>query len=339
MEQENPDPMETGSTVAMLQAEIQKTIEFYCGEPTLRAAMLRAVARPGFALHSEAPCRAGFLTLEIYRVISGPPSVAAIQAAVAVELHMQTAYLFDSVADRDKGTGDDLNAAEELALAIGLLTCGQSAVVEAILAAGRQGSSLRSLMQWVRDCGSNCCTGQFLDARLEKQCSATAEESLKMTTLKAGSLGRFATGLGARMATEDPEIVNLSGQFGFNLFTYFQLVDDLRDACPAQSAQTDLKQHKKTLPVVFFHNSRTERNPRVVCSIILSEACDVTKVDARLEFEASGARAFGAIAAEAFLNRAKSNLADIKHRLGTVGSLERFVRSFEITPQDVLVTS
>ncbi len=51
-----------------------------------------------------------------------------------------------------------------------------------------------------------------------------------MTSLKAGSLGRFAAGLGASMATDDPEIVDLCGDFGFNLFTYLQLVDDLRDA-------------------------------------------------------------------------------------------------------------
>jgi hypothetical protein len=98
-------------------------------------------------------------------------------------------------------------------------------------------------------------------------------------------------------------------------------------------------QHKKTLPAVFFHNSLTERNPEVVCSIIPSEVCEGAKADAWQKFESSGARAFGAIAAEAFLNRAKSNLAGIKNRLGTVGNLERFVRSFEITPQEVGVNS
>ena len=339
MEQGNPVPVDTGSIVAMLRAEIRKTIDLYCGESTFQGALLRALARPGFALHSEAPCQAGVLTLEVYRVISGPPSVAAIQAAVAVELHMQAAYLFDNVADRDKSQSDDLSAGEELALAIGLLSCGQAAVCEAAFAAGRHGSGLHSMMRLVAECASQCCTGQFLDAYLERQPMATAEEALKMTSLKAGGLGRFATGLGASMATEDPEMVKLSGEFGFNLFTYLQLVDDLRDAFKAQDLQGDLMQHKKTLPVVFFHNSLTERNPEVVCSIIPSEVCEGAKADPWQRFESSGARVFGAITAEAFLNRAKSNLADIKNRLGTVGNLERFVRSFEITPQEVVVNS
>jgi geranylgeranyl pyrophosphate synthase len=301
--------------------------------------MLRALARPGFVLYPQAPCRAGILSLEVYRTIAGPPGAAAIQAAVAVELHMQAAYMFDNVADRDKGPSDDLSPAEELALAIGLLSCGQAATVEAAYTADLNGSGLRSLLQWSRNCASSCCAGQFLDAYLEKRPLATTEEALKMTSLKAGSLGRFATGLGARVATEDPEIVSLCGEFGFNLFTYLQLIDDLRDACPAPDLQRDLMRHKKTLPLVFFHNSLVERNPGVVCSIIPPEAWGKTGANICQEFEASGARIFAAIAAEAFLNRAKSNLAGIKSRLETVGNLEHFVSSFEITPREVVANS
>ena len=259
-----------------------------------------------------------------------------MQAAVAVELHMQAAYLFDNVADHDKSPSDDLSPAEELALAIGLLSCGQSALCEAAFAAGRHGAGLRSLLLWAGDCAVKCCTGQFLDAYLEKQSVVTTEEALKMTSLKAGSLGRFAAGLGASMATGDSDIVNLSSEFGFNLFTYLQLVDDLRDACKAHDLQGDLMQHKKTLPVVFFHNSLTISNPEVDCCIIPSEESQEAKADAWRRFESSGSRVFGAIAAEAFLNRAKSNLAGIKSRVGTVDNLERIVSSFEITPQEVV---
>jgi geranylgeranyl pyrophosphate synthase len=259
-----------------------------------------------------------------------------MQAAVAVEFHMQAAYLFDNVADRDKSPSDDLSSAEELAVAIGLLSCGQSALYEAAFAAGRHGAGLRSLLRWAGDCAVKCCTGQFLDAYLEKQPIVTTEEALRMTSLKAGSLGRFAAGLGASMATNDSDIVNLSSEFGFNLFTYLQLVDDLRDACKAHDFQGDLMQHKKTLPLVFFQNSLTESNPEVDCCIIPPEDSQEAKSDGCRRFESSGSRVFGAIAAEAFLNRAKSNLAGIKSRVGTVENLERIVSSFEITPQEVV---
>jgi geranylgeranyl pyrophosphate synthase len=324
---------------AALEAELRRAIDLCFGEPLVRQAVLCALARPGFALHPEASCRAGALALEAYRAISGPPRPPAIQAAAAVELHMQAAYLFDNVADGDKDAGDDLSTAEELALAIGLLSCGQAAVYEAAYMAGRHGPGLRSLLQWYQDCAASCCAGQFLDAYLEKRAAVTAEEALKMTSLKAGSLGRLAGGLGAGMATEDQEIVDRFGEFGFNLFTYCQLIDDLRDACPAQGLPSDLMQGKKTLPVVFFHNSLAEERPEVARGIISRETQARIIADASGIFEASGARGFGAIVAEAFLNRAKSNLADIKSRLGTVGNLEHIVGSIEISPQEVGLAS
>ena len=327
------------SMSGLLSDRIRKAIDSYCEDRVFRDALLRVLVRPGFALHPQAACRAGIVALETYRAVSGPPSSAATQAAAAVELHMQAAYLFDHVADRDQSPGDGLTPAEELAAAIALLSCGQSTMHEAAFSAGLSGAGLRSLVRWATDCASKCCTGQFLDAYLEKQPSATADESLKMTSLKAGSLGRFAAGLGAIMAAAEPEIVELCGDFGFNLFTYSQVVDDLRDACREDSVQADLAQHKKTLPVVFFCNSKAEGNRGVVCSIIPQEGGNVAAADVGQEFESAGTSVFGAVVAEAFLNRAKARLADIKSRLGTVGNLERFVSSFEISPQEVVPSS
>jgi geranylgeranyl pyrophosphate synthase len=137
------------------------------------------------------------------------------------------------------------------------------------------------------------------------------------------------------MATEDQAIVDRFGEFGFHLFTYSQLIDDLRDACPAPDLPSDLTQGKKTLPVVFFHNSLAEERSKVARGIISQETQARITADISGVFESSGARIFGAIVAEAFLNRAKNNLADIKSRLGTVGNLENIVGSFEISPQEV----
>jgi geranylgeranyl pyrophosphate synthase len=322
--------------LASLRVEIRNTVGIYCEDPLFRVAILRTLARPGFALDPEAPCRAGILSLEVDHAISGTSSPAAVQAAAASEFHMQAAYMFDSVADNDSGPDDGLKPAEKLAIAIALLTYGQASVYNAAFAAGLRRSGLQSLTRLAADCASSCCSGQFLDAHLEKLHSATTEDSLKMTSLKAGSLGRFAAGLGASVATEDHELVSLFGDFGFNLFTYLQLLDDLRDAYPAHGEARDLTLNKKTLPVVFFRNPEAERNRAVVCSIIPQEAYHSGTAGVAQEFEASGARLFGAIVAEAFLNRAKARLAEIKNRLGTVGGLERFVRSLEISPQEVV---
>lgn len=323
--------------LAELRAEARRTIASYCQAPLFREAMLSALARPGFLLHPTAPCRAGIFTLEIYRAISGSsPSAAAIRAAVAVEIHMQSAYMFDNIADCDLDPGCDLSPAEELALAIGLLSCGQATVCEAAYAAGLCGTRLQSLLRLTSDCASACCAGQFLDAHLERRPRTTTDEALKMTSSKAGSFGRFAASLGASMATDDEELLRTCGDLGFNLFTYFQLLDDLRDACLPEGQQSDLMRHKKTLPVVFFQNSLAERCADGLSSIMPLDGVFRNSRELIQAFKASEAQCFCAIVAEAFLNRARSNLSAIKKRAATVGNLERFICSFEINPKEVV---
>ncbi len=323
--------------LARLQAEVRRLVTDHGADPLLQDAMLRVLARPGFALHPKARCRAGLLVLEVHQLISGRSGPAAVKAAAAAEIYMQAAYLFDHLADRDQGPDDGLGPAQELAIAIALLTCAQGAVCEAAFAAGLDGPRLRWVMSWTAECASRCCAGQYLDAHLERQPRATTADSLRMTSLKAGSLGRFATGLGAGLATQDPETLRLCADFGFNVFTYLQMADDLRDARPSPGATGDLAQGKKTMPVVFFQNWQEGRNARPACSIIPPEPAGGWSTGAGEDFESSGARVFSAIVAEAFLNRAKGNLADMGSRLGTGELLERLVTSIEMDPSEVLV--
>ena len=143
-----------------------------------------------------------------------------------------------------------------------------------------------------------------------------------MTFLKSGSLGRFAAEFGALLATGDPETIRIFGDFGFNLTTYLQLVDDVADACPNGHGDGDIAQGKKTLPLVFFHNSLLQSHPEDG-----GIAASRQNTLVREEFEESGAADFGAIVAEAFLNRAKSNLANLHGRVKETNGLEEYVDS------------
>ena len=84
-----------------LRTEIEEGVSRYCAEPSHRDAVLAALKRPGFALHAESQCRAGILTLEVYRAVRGDLDRCAWHAASAVELYQEAAFLFDDVADDD----------------------------------------------------------------------------------------------------------------------------------------------------------------------------------------------------------------------------------------------
>jgi len=321
-----------------LRSEIHKTVETYCTEPTQRETMLRALSRPGFALHPEAKCRIGLLTLEVHRAIQGTLGTTAFRAAIATELYMEAAFMFDQVADHELDQADGLSAAEELALAIGLMSCGAAAACEAALQASSDGRGFRSLLQLHRDCIASS-SGQFLDARVQKLGLGTTDEALRITCLKSGSIGRLATAFASNIATDEPQTIKLFEEFGFNLFTYMQLVDDLRDACPENIPLTDLGQHKKTLPVVYFSNFLAEDATVTNSGIMSPDSGEPVSQEVRQRFKASGAEVFSAIIAETFLNRAKSNLAALRDRAMMVDGLEQLVRSVEFNPNEIIAVS
>lgn len=320
----------------MLRSEIRNILEDYCAEPALREAMLRAVSREGFALHGEGRCTAGLLTLEVYRAICGTVDTVALRAAVAVELYMEAAFMFDHVADNELDATSGLSAAEELTLAITLMSCGAAVACEAAQLAGGHSRSLDPLLQLQRDCIKSC-SGQFLDTRMQKSTSANTDQSLKMTSLKSGSLGRLAAAFGAGIATDDPQTISLFAEFGSDLFTYLQLIDDMRDACPEKAPLKDMSQSKKTLPLAYFYNYLVEEPSKANCDIMSLKALDGN--DIRPVYEASGAGVFCAIVAETFLNRAKSKLAVLRNRTRTVEGLEQFVSSLEFSPNEILAVS
>ena len=317
-----------------LRTEVRNTILEYCADPNLRDAAFRALARPGFALNPESPCRAGILSLEAYRAIRGAPSAAAVRAAAAVELQMESAFMFDNVADQEVDPSHGLTAAEELALAISLLSCGNAAASQAAYRIDANGSTSRHIQQLHRS-QIEASAGQLLDACLQQCEVATADQSLEMTSLKAGGLGRLSAGLGASLATDDPEIVGLFGNFGSNVSIYLQLVDDLRDACPDSGPATDLNQHKKTVPLVYFYDYLSQGASKDGDGIIPTLESSDTQI-IQQEFRKCGAQLFCAVVAETFLNRAKSNLAELENLLGTVQNLEHLLDAIEAGSQEVL---
>lgn len=317
-----------------LRMEIRQVVESYCDEPALLEGMLQALSQPGFALHPEARCTAGLLALKIYEAICDKTTTYAFQSSAAVELYMEAAFIFDNVADQETDSTQGMAMAENLAIAIALMTCGGMAACEASQQMERKSQILRSLFQLQRDC-LRACSGQFLDARLQKSNIVSTDEALEMTCLKSGSLGRLAATQGAIMATDSSEIIDLFGEFGLNLFTYLQIIDDMRDACPAEGNMRDMEQAKKTLPLVFFYNSISQERTDSGYDIIPFLYDERFRQEIHQEFGTSGANVFCAIVAESFLNRAKGNLAALKDRVRTVEGLEQFVSTLEISPDEV----
>ena len=146
-----------------------------------------------------------------------------------------------------------------------------------------------------------------------------------MTGLKSGSIGRLAAGFAARVATEDPEIVSAAERLGFNLYTYGQLIDDIRDA-DATGTHGDRARGKKTVPLVCAWDppsgGRIDRTP------------GAGKPD-----RTTGNGIYAALVAEVHLNRAKAELEQLRRRCGSIAYLEQFVESVEASTSNALAHS
>jgi len=280
--------------------------------PAIQADLVRFLARPGYALHPQGPCRAGQFALEVYGAIRRRYDRAAFVAAAAVELQMQSAYVFDDVSD----SRPDGKHAEDLALAIALLTAGTAAATYAASDSPDPSGAMRHFCVTT----GGACAGQFLDAMLERRGGATLEESLQMTRLKSGSLGTFAAGFAARVAGADADCLELFERLGFNIFTFAQLIDDQRDAC-LPGPLSDLAQAKATLPVVFFSQRNQIDSPASAGGTIPREVSDA--------YDSSGASAYAAIIALAYLGRAQADLRRLSDRGCAIGGLGCFLEGVE----------
>lgn len=292
-----------------------------CVAPAIREDMVRLLGRPGYALHPAGPCRAGLLALKVHEAVNRKPfALSALHAAVAVELQMEAAFVFDEVADK----APYVTRSEDLALAIALLTTGMAAAEKAATGAPDPVGALQHFCTAYNE----ACAGQFLDAMLQRRGAATLDEALEATRLKSGGLGKFVTGFAARVAGADPRTVTMLERFGFHTFTFAQLVDDLRDACVGGGGASDLSQGKATLPVVFS------------CQSVDSVPCDSGMLACEVPaYIASGAPVYVAIVAQAYMSRAKEDLALLFREGHPIGGLARFLESLDSEASDTLTAA
>ncbi len=103
------------------------------------------------------------------------------------------------------------------------------------------------------------CRGQYLDMSFETTLSVTVETYLEMIAGKTAALLACSGYLGALIASGSGAVAEQYWQFGHALGMAFQIQDDILgiwgdSAVVGKPIGDDLRQHKKTMPVVFALN-------------------------------------------------------------------------------------
>lgn len=109
------------------------------------------------------------------------------------------------------------------------------------------------------------CEGQFADMTFEEYLDVSLEQYLWMIRRKTAALLAASAQAGAIVATDDEALIEHYYHFGENLGLAFQIQDDILgtwgdEQVTGKSAATDLRDKKKTLPVVYVLNHPDERH-------------------------------------------------------------------------------
>lgn len=109
------------------------------------------------------------------------------------------------------------------------------------------------------------CEGQYLDMDFQTRDFVTVEEYLAMISGKTAALIDSSTAIGAMVATEDSDIVRRFKTFGRKIGMGFQIQDDILGIWgdpknTGKSAKNDIRNKKKTLPVLYAMETSARRD-------------------------------------------------------------------------------
>jgi geranylgeranyl diphosphate synthase type I len=109
------------------------------------------------------------------------------------------------------------------------------------------------------------CEGQYFDISFEDRLDVDLDQYLWMIRHKTAVLLATSAQLGALIATEDSDQVTHLYRFGESLGMAFQIQDDILGAwgdeqATGKSAATDIRDKKKTLPVIYALHQTFDRS-------------------------------------------------------------------------------
>jgi geranylgeranyl pyrophosphate synthase len=184
-------------------------------------------------------------------VAAGGAWRTSLWPAVAAELMMAAADVLDDAADADPaGDAWPYGSGVLLTAGAGLLSLASAAVVR-VVEDGPSHAAAACLAQLLGEGFANAANGQ---ARSLAPRSTPVDplSAYHEAAAKSGPLGSLIAQLGARTATDNPEVLGFLGDFGRRLAIRSQLLNDARDASPdADNRKADVRAGAHTVPLAF----------------------------------------------------------------------------------------
>lgn len=234
----------------------------------------------------------------------------ALTAAAAIEILHNFSLVHDDIEDRDStrrhrptvwklwGEAHGINVGDAMFALAG----------RAILESPVDPATALDVARHFGDTARALTEGQYLDMSFESRADVRAEEYSNMVENKTGALIEFSLWAGARIGGADDKTLTAVASFGNELGKAFQIQDDISGIWASSDRTgkepgTDLRNGKKTLPVLLAAEYAEEPFRSVLSSYVKSATGDIARVlDALNE---TGARAYAEERVSAHLKLAR----------------------------------
>jgi geranylgeranyl diphosphate synthase, type I len=261
----------------------------------------------------------------------GAPAEDAVPGAVALELVHNFSLVHDDLMDGDRerrhrptvwalfGSSEAILAGDALA-----------ALAYAVLLDANDEPGRRAARE-LTDATLEMIRGQSEDMDFESRIDVTEDEVLQMCAHKTGALISCAAALGAILGRGGDAQVAALRAFGSHVGIAFQAVDDVlgiwgEPGVTGKPAASDLRQHKKTLPVVHAL-AKPGAEGREFAGMLSKGGLAEPAVGRALEIlEAAGSRRWCTEVAEHHLRLALDALAGADLEPGPAGELSDIAR-------------
>jgi geranylgeranyl pyrophosphate synthase len=218
------------------------------------AAIIRLIMSSEDRVLSRDPRPHSSMVVTAACVSAGATWQSALWPAVAMECAMAAADVFDDIADGEAAAlAEKFGPGAVLMGAAGLLAFATGIVLRGV----DDGVPERTVVDLGKLLSENLVQAADGQARsLSAATSTDAVDAYELAAAKSGPLGSLAARLGARTASDDPDLLQAYAAYGWHLAVYSQLLNDARDAAPSGSPEKrDVRAGSRTVPLVYVGSS------------------------------------------------------------------------------------
>ena len=185
---------------------------------------------------------------------------AALPAAAVLELVHNYSLIHDDIEDqsqfrRQRRTVWSIwDEAQAINVGDGMYALSRLALLR-LSSRGFTPEKILSVIHLLDEACLKLCEGQYLDISYEDRTDIGMEDYLEMIGSKTAALISCSLKIGASLSTDNDQLCEGIGQFGWKLGLAFQITDDLLgiwgDEKTTGKSNSDIYQKKKSLPVVY----------------------------------------------------------------------------------------